>query len=253
MASCKLVGLVRVSTNKQHESGLGEAAQRAAIEAHRDRTGCELLRVYTEVESGGHDDPENRPAFRAAVAHAKRSNAALVIARVDRLLRSIPMLAFLKRSGVRFLALDNPNANELTVDILVAVAAEERRKIGERTRVALAAFKADRRVPLRLRKVYGDAVPAQLVKATAGKLGADLVQCRNLTDAARQKGTRNAAKARTKAAREAVADLVPVVQEWRAGGFTLLAIADRLNREGHTTRAGKPWHPVAVKRLLDRA
>ncbi|MBV8298733.1 MAG: hypothetical protein JO083_04120 [Candidatus Eremiobacteraeota bacterium] len=35
---------------------------------------------------------------------------------------------------VRFVAVDNPHANELTIDILVAVAANEVRQIAERTR-----------------------------------------------------------------------------------------------------------------------
>ena len=30
-------------------------------------------------------------------------------------------------------------------------------------------------------------------------------------------------------------------------------IAGRLNAEGHTTRRGKPWNPVQVLRVLQRA
>ena len=30
-------------------------------------------------------------------------------------------------------------------------------------------------------------------------------------------------------------------------------IAEKLNAEGHTTRRGKPWNPVQVMRVLERA
>jgi hypothetical protein len=45
-------------------------------------------------------------------------------------------------SGVEFVAVDNPHANELTIHILAAVAEHEREAISERTKAALAATKA---------------------------------------------------------------------------------------------------------------
>src|SRR3954447_15928551 len=176
----KLIGLIQVSTGRQAESGLGLEAQQAAIEAFRLARDATLIKTYVEVESGKHDEIEDRPMLRAAVAHAKRSGARLVIAKLDRLLRSIPMLAYLKTSGVRFVACDNPEANELTVDILASVAANERRQISTRTREALAVFKAEKRIPRRIKLLYPDGVPTAVAAATAGKLGASLPQCRTL-------------------------------------------------------------------------
>jgi DNA invertase Pin-like site-specific DNA recombinase len=77
----KLVGLVRVSTDRQGESGLGLEAQHATIEAHRESIGGELLKTYEEIESGTHDDVEARPDLLKAVAHARRAGATLVIAK----------------------------------------------------------------------------------------------------------------------------------------------------------------------------
>src|SRR3954449_6772161 len=147
MGGKKLIGLIRVSTGAQGESGLGLEAQEASITASAARTGSTLLKVYREVESGGHDDLADRPELLKALAHARRTGATLVIAKLDRLLRSTVAYSALKVARVRFVALDNESANELTLDILVAVAADERRKISERTKAALGALKA-RGVPL---------------------------------------------------------------------------------------------------------
>jgi DNA invertase Pin-like site-specific DNA recombinase len=225
-----LIGLVRVSTEEQGQSGLGLDAQVAAIEAYRVRTGDTLLKVYREVESGGHDDLADRPELLKALAHARRTGSTLVIAKLDRLLRSTVAHSALKVARVPFVALDNESANELTLDILVAVAADERRKISERTRAALGALKA-RGVPL----------------------GASRPQSRNLDEASRARGVRAAAASHKARADLAYADLVPVVAELRGEGLSFRAIADRLNDEGHVTRTGKPWNGVQVGRVLARA
>lgn len=253
MAAPKLVGLVRVSTDRQGESGLGLDAQTAAIEAHRAAIGGELLRTYAEVESGTHDDVEARPELLKAVAHARRAGATLVIAKIDRLVRSTVVMAYLKTSRVKFVACDNPYANELTIDILVAVAADEGRRISLRTKEALKAYKAGRRVSKRLRLLYPEGVPAEVVEATAGKLGASLPQCRNLTAAGRTRGVARSAAVRAAQAVESYADLAPWLVELRSEGKSLSAIAAALNAEGHTTRRGRPWNKVQVNRVLGRA
>ena len=172
MTGPKLIGLVRVSTDKQGDSGLGLDAQEAAIDAYRRMVGGQLIKTYVEVESGMHDDVDGRPQLRAAAAHANYARARLVIAKIDRLVRSIPVMAYLKQQRVEFVACDNPHANELTIDILVAVAADEGRRISQRTRDALAAYKVGRRVSKRVRALHPNGVPPEVVEATAGKLGA---------------------------------------------------------------------------------
>jgi DNA invertase Pin-like site-specific DNA recombinase len=250
--STKMIGLIRVSTGKQGESGLGLEAQLAAIEEHRKRNDGILIKTYKEIESGTHDSIEDRPELRAAVAHARRSGATLVIAKIDRMVRSTVIGAYLKTSGVKFQACDNPYANELTIDILVAVAADEARRISTRTREALAAYKAHGRVSKRIKLMYPDVVPAEIVEATAGKLGASLPQCRNLTVDGRARGLSRSAKVRRAKAVEAYVDLAEYMQELRSQGLTLLAIAEKLNADGHTTRRGKPWNPTQVMRVLGR-
>jgi DNA invertase Pin-like site-specific DNA recombinase len=59
-----------------------------------------------------------------------------------RLARNVAFTANLMESGVDFVACDNPHANRLTIHILAAVAENEAKMIAERTRAALAAYKA---------------------------------------------------------------------------------------------------------------
>lgn len=219
---CKLVAYRRVSTKGQGESGLGLEGQEQAIAAYAAATGCEVIATYTEVESG---KVNARPELARAMAHAKRSKATLVIAKLDRLSRNVAFLANLMESGVDFVACDQPNANRLTVHILAAVAENEARAISERTKAALAAY-----------------------KARGGVLGTN-----NLTAEGTIKGARAGARAVKEKAEEAYSDVVPMILELKGQGMTQQAIADRLNADGHTTRTGKPWGQVQVKRLIDRA
>ncbi len=220
------IGYMRVSTKGQGESGLGLEAQRAALESYVRQANGMLLMVYTEVESGKRAD---RPELAKAIAHAKRSRAVLCVAKLDRLSRNVEFLARVMNSGCEFTAADMPAANRFMLHVMAAVAEHEAKAISERTKSALAAY-----------------------KARGGKLGAELPQCRNLTDDARRKGARRAGEAVAKAAVEAYADLRPGMIDMRAKGATLAGIAEKLNTEGHTTRRGKPWNPVQVSRVLER-
>jgi hypothetical protein len=65
---------------------------------------------------------------------------------------------------------------------------EQPGRISTRTKEALAAYKAHGRISKRIKLKYPDRVPAAIVEATVGKLGASLLQCRNLTPERRDKG-----------------------------------------------------------------
>src|SRR3954470_9454548 len=134
-----MVAYYRVSTAKQGASGLGLEGQVAAVEHYARDRGAAILRAYREVESGKRAD---RPELAYAIAHARRSNATLVIAKLDRLARNVHFLAGLMEAKVDFVACDPPHANRLTIPILAPVAEDEARRISDRTRAALAADKA---------------------------------------------------------------------------------------------------------------
>ncbi len=135
----KVVGYVRVSTTKQGQSGLGIEAQIEEINAYASQHGREVVSIYQEIESGKVSD---RPALAKALSHAKRIKAALVVAKLDRLARSVAFTSAVMDSGVDFVACDNPHATRLTLHILAAVAEHEAAATSARTKASLAAAKA---------------------------------------------------------------------------------------------------------------
>ena len=220
----RFVAYERVSTARQGASGLGLEAQRQAIEAFAASRGAEVLARFTEVESGKNP---NRPELGRALHLAKVTGATLIIAKLDRLSRNAAFLLTLRDSGVRFLAVDMPEANDLTVGIMALVAQAEREAISRRTREALAVAKA-RGIKL------GNPNGAAALKR-AGKGGAAL----------RATVTANAD--------QHAADLAPVIADIRATGHaSLRAIAEQLTQRGMLTRLGGHWHVSNVRNLLRR-
>lgn len=105
----------RVSTNGQERSGLGLEAQRAAVKQYVERTGANLLTSYKEIESGTKAD---RPQLARALAHAARSRATLVVAKLDRLSRNLAFLDALQGAKVNFCALDCEFASKPMLQIM---------------------------------------------------------------------------------------------------------------------------------------
>jgi DNA invertase Pin-like site-specific DNA recombinase len=243
----------RVSTRMQGQSGLGLDAQESAVQSYAASIGGRIVAQFVEVETATKDEMENRPELAKAIARAKRERATLVIAKLDRLSRSVYVTATLHRAGVDFVCCDNPTANRLTIQILAVIAENEARAISQRVRDALAAYKSGNRVSKRIQSLYPGGVPHDVIAARAGKLGAALPECRNLSQEGRARGLARSAESRRNAAIDAMADLSPgMLAMWTQERMSLRAIADRLNADGQRTRRGSFWTPIAVKRVLDR-
>lgn len=221
----KIVSYCRVSTDRQGDSGLGLEAQRDRIQAYATSRSARILREFVEVESG--KASANRPELLAALHLAKVTGSVLVIAKMDRLSRNAAFLLTLKDSGVRFIAADNPDANDLTVSILAVIAQQEREAISIRTKDALAVAKK-RGIKL------GNPNGAAALKR-AGKGNEAGVQ---------------AIKAKADAH---AADLKPVIEHLLSQGIKSLgAIAKTLNEDGFKTPRGGVWHKTSVANLLAR-
>ncbi len=222
----RFISYYRVSTKRQGRSGLGLEAQRVDVsKLIAECNGSEIAR-YTEIETGKNPD---RPELTKAIAHAKLSNATLVVAKLDRLARNVAFTSALMESGVPFVCCDCKEANRFTLHILAAVAEEEARKIGERTKNALAAAKA-RGVQL------GSKRPGRW---TGKQNGWEAAQAKSVVSRQRQTA-------------KAYESVLPTMRRLREEGKTVAQVADWLNSQGFLTTAKKPFTEAAVWRILKR-
>ncbi|MEI6640395.1 MAG: recombinase family protein [Novosphingobium sp.] len=203
---------LRVSTTKQGFDGLGVESQREAVRRYCDQVQGELLGEFVEVESGKRN---NRPVLAEALAACRTKRATLVIAKLDRLGRSVSFIAGLMDTKVPFVAVDMPFATPLLLHVMSAFAQHEREMISARTRGALAA-----------------------AKARGAVLGAN--------------GKVLAAKNRADAMAHAETVRQAIVHAREAGCVSLPQIAAFLTKHGHKTAAGGRWYPTTVRRVLAR-
>ena len=122
----KFVSYLRVSTDKQGQTGYGIDAQRAAVASHLNGGDWQLIGEFVEVESGKRKD---RPELAKALVACRKHKAKLVIAKLDRLARNVALIANLMDGKVDFVCCDMPQANRLTIHVLAAVAEHETRRV----------------------------------------------------------------------------------------------------------------------------
>jgi DNA invertase Pin-like site-specific DNA recombinase len=131
----------------------------------------------------------------------------------------------LRDSGVKFVAADMPDANDLTVGIMALVAQQEREAISKRTTEALAAAKA------RGTKLGNPNGAAALRRARRGNTASLRV--------IREKASQHAENLR------------PVVEALHSEGVTSLGrIAHQLNELGMLTPRGRRWYKSSVRNLI---
>lgn len=223
MAEGRFVSYLRVSTKRQGDSGLGLEAQRKAVADFLNGGRWSLVTEVVEVESGKRAD---RPKLNEALRLCRLHSASLVIAKLDRLSRDAHFLLGLQRAGVRFVAADMPEANEMVVGIKAVVAQAERKMISARTKAALTAAK-ERGV-----KLGG---PTHHLPAQAGR------------------AAETSALVRSVRARDRASDLARDIAELQArGAASLREIAAGLDARGITTPQGAAWTATAVRRVLAR-
>ena len=205
-----LLAYIRVSTAEQGSSRLGMDAQREAIRRYAEQNGLVIAAEIEEIIS----TRKERPEFERALTLCDQFGYTLTVARLDRLSRDLLTIAQLQKSNVDFVAVDNPGASKFMVQILAAVAENERDMISERTKAALARAKANG-------KQLGAPDPA--ANAAAAVLR------------------------RSTAAEEFRATIRPRIQAMRAQGITFQTIADIFNREAIPTPTGQgQWLPGTV-------
>ena len=171
----------------------------------------------------------DRPELERALAAARARRVPLVVAKVDRLTRSVSFLSRLLDAGVDVRFADLPTLEGATgkfmLQQMAAIAELEAGMISARTKAALQAAK---RRGVKLGGDRGARFTAKHVKA--------------------------AVAARREKARARAADLASVVKELQAAGCeSLRAIAAGLEERGIPAARGGKWSAVQVSRLLEAA
>lgn len=148
----RAIGYRRVSTDEQVQSGAGLDAQAAKISQLCEARGWELLDTFTDEGISGGTAAAKRPSLTLALAAMAAGEAdVLVVPKLDRLARSVTMLAGLMdladQQGWQLVISDadvdtTTAGGRLVANVLGSVAEWERAIIRERTRDALQARKA---------------------------------------------------------------------------------------------------------------
>ena len=212
----KYIAYYRVSTKRQGESKLGLMAQKDAVERF---IAPEFIdREFTEIETG--TNKKHRPILNEALELCKKHNATLIIAKLDRLTRNVAFVSSLIDSKVKFKAVDNPHATELTIHILSAVAQDEAKRISSRIKSALA----------QSTKKLGN---PQNLTSEARKRGYEAV---------RDKAIKNSNNVRALA----------FVKELDYENLKLRELAKKLNDNNFKTSTGKDFSTTQVIRIISK-
>ena len=221
----RVVGYIRVSTDKQAERGLSLDAQRSRLEAWASLYDATLVAV--EVDAGESAKSLARPALARALAMLDAGDAdTLLVAKLDRLTRSVRDLDTLLSEHFRDGAADlvsvaesidtHSAAGRLVLNVLASVSQWEREAIGERTAAALA------------------------VKSGRGeRVGSVPYGYRLAVDGVRLE------------AREDEQRTIAAARQLRASGLSLRAVAGALGSRGHVARNGRAFSAMQVSRMLD--
>ena len=124
-----IVAYLRVSTQKQGNSGLGLEAQRDAIARFAEAERYEVAHSFTEVETGkGADALDRRPQLAAALKAARRMKCPIVVSKLDRLSRDVHFVSGLMTQRVPFIVTElGADTDPFMLHIYAALAEKERR------------------------------------------------------------------------------------------------------------------------------
>ena len=219
------VAYIRVSTEKQGESGVGLAAQSAAIELYAKSMGFHILQTFEDVASAiGETSIALRPGLQNAVGKALADNATILVHDISRIGRhSATVTKLIRNSRVRILEVSTGGKME---GILMQVAAVHAETVGR-------------------------AISTNTKKALAEKKrqGVILGNTKNLAEAQAL-----GAKASSAKADRVVSDIADVLGA-DAGYANLSAakIVELLKSAGLLSGRGLPWTVSGIRRPLANA
>ncbi len=225
MSTSTAIGYTRVSPRDQAASSVSLVSQRMKIEAYAVLHDLELAEV---IEDAGFSAKSlDRPGMTKLLSLIRgRRIGVVVVAKLDRITRSVrdlgELIELFQRSGVEFASvadhIDTSTASgRLVLNVMGSVSQWEREAIGERTSEALAVMRSNgRRISRHV--PYGYRLNGQ------GWIEDDREQ-----------------------------EAIRLMRQLRAKGSSLRRIAERLQTQGFTSRAGKRLSPQLIANVLGRS
>jgi len=227
----RAVGYVRVSTENQNGSdAYGLETQRTAIVKYCLDNGLELMQVFEDPALSGSLQPLERPGLLALMDLLRASDVErVVVPRLDRLSRDTMLSLWLekeiRKEGAELISISEPYRwDDPTQKLLLTM---------------VAAFAEFERSLITSRLSSGRKTKARQGGYAGGKAAIGYKECRG-SKALTVDEDKAATVRRVFELKEATPDA------------TLQKIASILNAEGHTTKEGKLFRPMQVKRILDR-
>ena len=219
----RTIAYIRVSTDKQADAGVSLEAQQAKAQAYSALYDLQLVAVI--VDAGESAKTLDRPGLTRALAMLAKGEAdALLVAKLDRLTRSVVDLgALIDRyfaPGKAALLSVSENidtrsaAGRLVLNILASVSQWEREAIGERTRDAMRHMKAQG-------EYTGGNAPYGFTLKDGALVPDDFEQ-----------------------------KVITQARELRASGLALAKVAAALDQRGIQARSGQPFGAKQISRMM---
>lgn len=227
----RVLGYCRVSTENQNGAdSFGLETQRDAITKYCNTNSLELVQIFEDPALSGSLPPLERPGLHALLETLKAGDIKqVIVTRLDRLARdtmlSLWLMKEIKKLGAELVSIAEPGrwddpTQKLLLTMVAAFAEFEKSLIssrlssGRKTKARQGGY-AGGKAPIGYRAERGDKA-LQLDEEKA-------VVVRRVFD---------------------LRDSMP--------NASLQKLADLLNAEGLTTKEGRQFHPMQVKRILDR-
>lgn len=220
----KVIGYVRVSTDKQADSGLSLEYQQAKIKAYCDLEDLELVEIIKDEAASAKSFKREGIQKVISLIKAKEIDGVVVL-KLDRLTRSVKDLGLfvelIKKYDIAFMCVQDKidtstPSGVLVLNVLGAVAQFEREAICDRTKAALSVKKANK-------QKTGGAVPYGYNLADDGS---------TLIENPKEQ------------------DTISLIKTMREQGKSFQAIADTLNQKRIPTKQGSIWAKMTVSRML---
>jgi DNA invertase Pin-like site-specific DNA recombinase len=220
------ISYIRVSSEEQADSGLGLEAQRQRIAAYCQMKGVHLAEVFEDPGVSGGKPLASRPAGSKLLAAARKGKVLVIVAKLDRLFRSVAdaanVIADFDRKGIQLVAIqegfDMSSPYGRAMAQMASVFAElERAMIRERTRSAM-----------NVKRSRGERISGH------APYGSDFGTDGHLVENDREQ------------------QIITLMRQFRADGMSFRGIASRLDREGIAPKRGRRWDHTTIKSILKR-